>query len=322
MMSNIDDFGRNKVVFIIPCYNEEVSIPLVIHDIKEYMPNTDIHVFDNNSSDDTAKVAKEAGALVHHVPLKGKGNVVRKMFADVDADIYIMVDGDNTYDISSAPLLVNELLEKNLDMVIGKRVEAQEKDSGTYRKGHRLGNLLLSTSVVRIFGGHFTDMLSGYRVFSRRYVKSFPALSKGFEIETELTVHALELRMAYSEVDTLYGSRPEGSASKLSTYKDGFRILKTIAKLYAAERPQYFYGILSAVLAFLSVVISIPVLSEYIHTGLVPRFPTALLSVGLMIIAIVSFFSGMILSVVTTGRNEAKRLAYLNVPKTEVRNEK
>ncbi|HEY0210804.1 glycosyl transferase, partial [Acerihabitans sp.] len=240
----------------------------------------------------------------------GKGNVVRRMFADIEADIYVMVDGDATYDAASCPLLINKLMDEHLDMVVGAR---QHSEKEAYRPGHTLGNKVLTGCVQTIFGGDFTDMLSGYRVFSRRYVKSFPAMAKGFEIETELTVHALELRVPYAEVVTPYDSRMDGSSSKLSTYKDGMRILKTIIKLYSVERPFFFYGILALLLAISGVVFAIPLFHDYFETGLVPRFPTAILSTGLMILAAISFITGILLENVTLGHREMKMLAYLSI---------
>lgn len=276
-----------NIAVIIPCYNEQKAIAKVINDFKTNIPTASIYVFDNNSTDSTAQVAEDAGATVHFVPLKGKGNVVRRMFSDVDADIYLMVDGDDTYDASSAPEMINHLIKNQLDMVVGCRQE--NGDQNTYRKGHRWGNKLLTGTVQTIFKGNFTDMLSGYRVFSRRYVKSFPCLSRGFEIETELTIHALELRMKYGEVNTKYGERPEGSVSKLSTWSDGFKILKTIIKLYSLERPLYFFSIIGVLLAALSIILGLPIIVDYIDTGLVRRFPTAFLTASIMLSSIMAF---------------------------------
>lgn len=301
-----------RVAVILPCYNEEQAIVKVINEFQEALPEAVIHVFDNNSSDRTAEVSRAAGATVSHVALKGKGNVVRRMFADVEADIYLMTDGDCTYDVSVARNLVDKLLDENLDMVVGCRVDRGEAEN--YRLGHRFGNQMLTGSVRHIFGGQFTDMLSGYRVFSRRFVKSFPALARGFEIETELTVHALELRMPCGEVETKYGSRPEESESKLSTYRDGFRILKTIGRLYMVERPLEFFSIFSFLLAAASIAFAIPVFQEYFATGLVPRLPTALLATGLMLSALLSFGCGLLLDNVTRGRQEQRRFAYLSIP--------
>lgn len=301
-----------RIAVILPCYNEEHAIARVINDFQVVLPEAVIYVFDNNSTDRTAEIARSAGASVVHVALQGKGNVVRRMFADVEADIYLMTDGDCTYDVSVARQLAEKLLAENLDMVVGCRVDQGE--SANYRRGHRLGNRLLTGSVRRIFGGEFTDMLSGYRVFSRRFVKSFPALARGFEIETELTVHALELRMPCGEVDTVYGARPEESFSKLSTYRDGFRILNTIMRLYRLERPLQFFSTFSVLLALAAIGFAIPLLPEYLATGLVPRLPTAILSTGLMLAALLAFGCGLLLDNVTRGRQEFRRIAYLSIP--------
>ena len=301
-----------RVAVILPCYNEEQAIAKVVSEFRDALPEAVIHVFDNNSSDRTTEVARAAGASVSHVSLKGKGNVVRRMFADVEADIYLMTDGDCTYDVSVARQLVDKLLNENLDMVVGSRVDKGESEN--YRRGHRVGNELLTGSVRRIFGGQFTDMLSGYRVFSRRFVKSFPALARGFEIETELTIHALELRMPCGEVETRYGSRPDESESKLSTYRDGFRILKTIGRLFMIERPLIFFSILSFLFATTSIAFSIPLFQEYFVTGLVPRFPTAVLATGLMLSAMLAFGCGLLLDNVTRGRQELRRFSYLSIP--------
>ena len=302
-----------SIAVIIPCFNEALSIGQTLDELKAALPDAALHVFDNNSTDDTSAVARHHGATVTPVRLRGKGNVIRRMFADVQADVYVMVDGDATYDPTHLKKHVDMLLEQRLDMVVGCR-----KDDGlnpqTYRPGHRWGNRLLTGSVANIFGGQFTDMLSGYRVFSRRYVKSFPATSQGFETETELTVHALELRMPYAEVDILYRSRPEGSVSKLSTFRDGWRILKTILKLFISERPMAFFAILAGLLALLSVGITVPLVLTYLDSGLVPRFPTAILATGLMLCAMLSLVCGAVLHTVTMGRQEIKRLIYLSVP--------
>ena len=303
-----------SVALTVPCYNEEAAIAKVIRDFRSAMPGIEIYVFDNSSTDRTAAVARAEQVRVINVPLKGKGNVVRRMFADVDSDIYVMVDGDATYDAPSLTKMIDKLIDEHLDMVVGCRQVTEEVAGEAYRSGHQWGNRMLTQSTVNIFGGGFTDMLSGYRVFSKRYVKSFPALSHGFEIETELTVHALELRMPYGEVMTPYYARPEGSESKLSTYRDGFRILGTILRLYVRERPFSFFGSWGALLALLSILISIPLFVEYFHSGLVPRFPTAMLSASMMVCAMLSVTCGLILDNVTTGRHETKRLAYLNIP--------
>lgn len=307
-------YRGQKIVLIVPCYNEEAAIDAVIRDFQDAMPELEVFVFDNNSSDKTAEVALAAGAKVIAVPLKGKGNVVRRMFADVEADIYVMVDGDATYDASAVRQLVDKLLDEHLDMVVGCRETDTSIIADAYRHGHQWGNHMLTQSVALIFGGSFKDMLSGYRAFTRRYVKSFPALSHGFETETELTVHALELRMPFGEVMTMYGVRPEGSTSKLSTYRDGWKILKTIGRLYVSERPFIFFGICGLLLAFTSVLLSLPLLVEYLREGLVPRLPTAVLSASMMVSALLAFVCGLILDNVTRGRHEMKRLAYLSIP--------
>lgn len=307
-------YRGQHVALIVPCYNEESAIEAVIYGFRETMPEIDIYVFDNNSSDRTAQVAEAAGAKVISVKLPGKGNVVRRMFADVEADIYVMVDGDATYEVSAVRSLVDKLLDNHMDMVVGCRKTKDKMAGEAYRRGHQWGNYMLTHSVVKIFGGNFTDMLSGYRVFTRRYVKSFPAISRGFEIETELTVHALELRMPYGEVMTEYGALPEGSVSKLSTYRDGFRILKMIARLYITERPFAFFGICALLMAMTSVILGFPLLTEFLRDGLVPRLPTAVLAASIMIAAALSFVCGLILDNVTRGRHEMKRLVYLGIP--------
>lgn len=305
-------YRDKKIALIVPCYNEEVTIYDVVTRFKMAMPEIESYVFDNNSTDRTSEEAQKAGATVISVKRKGKGNVVRRMFADVDADIYVMVDGDNTYEAEAVHKLVDKLIDENLDMVVGCREVDPEIAKLAYRPGHQFGNKVLTGSVAQIFGGEFTDMLSGYRAFSRRYAKSFPALAKGFEIETELTVHALELRMPYGEVMTTYSERPEGSESKLSTYKDGIRILYTIMKLFMREKPLAFFSLIGVFFAFISIIFATPLLTEYLQTGLVPRLPTAILSSALMIIALLSVFGGLILDSTTIARHELKYLAYLN----------
>jgi len=304
-------FDDCNIAVVIPCYNEGVSIGKVVQDFTFHLPSAKIYVFDNNSSDDTVKNASDARAVVYSVKNQGKGNVVRRMFADITADIYVMVDGDATYDASCAPRMIEKLISEQLDMVVGVR---KHEDKEAYRPGHTFGNKMLTGCVKSIFGGKFTDMLSGYRVFSKRYVKSFPAMAKGFETETELTVHALELRMPYDEFDTPYGARMEGSASKLNTYRDGIRIAKMIIKLYSSERPLIFYGLLAILFSISGILIAIPLASYYFETGLVPRLPTAILSTGLIILSAISFVTGLILESVTIGRREMKRLAYLSIP--------
>ena len=300
-----------RVAVLLPCYNEQEAIGKVVRDFRQALPEAIVYVYDNNSRDETRARAAAAGAVVRSETQQGKGFVVRRMFADVEADVYVLVDGDDTYHAPSAPLLVERLLAEQLDMVVGRMVTEIEQ---AYRPGHRLGNRLLTGVVARVFGDRFKDILSGYRVFSRRFVKSFPALTKEFEIETELTVHALELDMPIAEVDTPYKDRPAGSVSKLRTYRDGVRILTAILVLFKEERPLAFFGLAGLALAVLALGLGYPVLTEYLRTGLVPRFPTAILATGLMILAFLSFTSGLVLETVTRGRKELKRLAYLTIP--------
>ena len=300
-----------RLAVLIPCYNEEVAIAQVITDFRRALPDALIYVYDNNSKDNTVHVAREAGAIVRREPLQGKGNVVRRMFADVEADVYILVDGDATYDAASAPRMIHHLIDNQLDMVNGARKTEIEE---AYRPGHRFGNWLLTSMVSWIFGNRFKDMLSGYRIFSRRYVKSFPALAVGFETETELTVHALDLRMPTDEIETPYKDRPAGSVSKLSTFKDGFRVLWMILVLIKEEKPMPFFSLLAALFAAVSVILMIPILYDFFETGLVPRLPTAILSMGLMIVSFLSLACGLILDTVTRGRCEMKRMRYLNIP--------
>jgi glycosyltransferase involved in cell wall biosynthesis len=297
-----------RVAVLLPCYNEEAAIAATVRGFRAALPEAAVYVYDKNSSDRTREIAAEAGAVVRSEPQQGKGHVVRRMFADVDADIYLMADGDLTYDPRSAPTMVAMLANEQLDMVVGTR-KHEAKDA--YRGGHVLGNKLFTGLLAGLFGRSFTDIFSGYRVFSRRFVKSFPVLSSGFEIETEISVHALELRMPVGEVETVYGARPEGSESKLSTFRDGWRILKTIVTLYRIERPVLFYGSIGAFLLALALVLSIPLIVTYYHTGLVPRVPTAILVTGMTIIAVLCFFAGLTLDTVTRGRREIRRLAYL-----------
>jgi glycosyltransferase involved in cell wall biosynthesis len=301
-----------RLAVILPCYNEEAAIADVVRDFRAALPQAEIYVYDNNSKDDTVEVARAAGAIVRRETRQGKGHVVRRMFADVEADIYVLSDGDGTYDAASAPAMIAKLISERLDMVAGSRLTTYEGEA--FRRGHRFGNDLLTGFLGLCFGRTFTDILSGYRVFSRRYVKSFPALSTGFETETELAVHALELRMPLAEVPTPYKARPVGSASKLRTYRDGFRILMMILNLFKEERPLAFFSIIAAILALIGLVLAYPVFMTYIETGLVPRFPTAILSTGLMILASLSLTCGFVLDTVTHGRREMKRLAYLAIP--------
>jgi len=301
-----------RVAVLLPCYNEEAAIAQTVASFRAALPDARIYVYDNNSADRTREVAAAAGAIVRSERMQGKGHVVRRMFADVEADIYVMADGDSTYDAAAAPALVGRLLDERLDMVVGARRSGLEGEA--YRRGHVLGNRVFTGLLSSLFGRSFSDIFSGYRVFSRRFVKSFPALSRGFETETEISVHALELAMPVAEVETAYGARPEGSHSKLSTYGDGWRILKTIFHLYRIERPVLFYGSFALFLAALAVVLAVPLAITFFETGLVPRFPTAILATGLMILAFLSFFTGLVLDTVVRGRREMRRLHYLSFP--------
>lgn len=303
-----------KVAVLIPCYNEELTVAQVVKDFKKVLPNADIYVYDNNSTDKTSFRATEAGAIVRHEELQGKGNVVRRMFRDIDADFYIMVDGDDTYDASKAPEMLEIALSGSFDVVNGIRVSTSNDNA--YRSGHEFGNKLLTGAVSILFGNRIQDMLSGYKVFSKRFVKSFPTLSTGFEIETELTVHALVLSMPINHIRGRYKGRPEGSSSKLNTYKDGFRILKLITVLFKQERPLLFFSSIGLILALLSLGLGAPVILTYLKTGLVPRLPTALLSTGVMLTSFLSFTCGLILDTVTRGRREARSLQYLSIPFT------
>jgi glycosyltransferase involved in cell wall biosynthesis len=298
-----------KVAVLIPCYNEELTVSKVIADFRESLPSANIFVYDNNSKDATAEVARRAGAIVRTEPQQGKGAVVRRMFRDIEADFYVMVDGDSTYDAGIAPQMLAKAVHERLDLVNCVRMETEES---AYRAGHRLGNRMLTGAVRVIFGDRVQDMLSGYKVFSRRYVKSFPASSIGFGIETELTVHALELQMPVGHVPGAYGGRPDGSASKLSTYKDGARILWLIAQLFKHERPLACFGVVAAILVLLSLALGLPVVDYYLLTGTVPRFPTAILATGIMLLGTLSFVAGLVLDTVTRGRREFKALAYLS----------
>lgn len=306
-----NDTLQPRVAVLIPCYNEEAAIGRVVRDFRIALPEAGIYVYDNNSRDRTREVAATAGALVRSEVRQGKGNVVRRMFADIDADIYVLVDGDDTYHAASAPAMIHRLMEGQLDMVVGCR---ESDEQAAYRRGHRFGNALLTGFVAALFGRQFSDILSGYRVFSRRFVKSFPAIASGFETETELTIHALELRMPVDEVVTPYRSRPEGSASKLNTYRDGFRILRTILKMFRIERPLEFFSLAGAALGLLALVLATPLFFTYFETGLVPRFPTAILATGLTLLAFLSLACGLILDTVTRGRQELRRLNYLACP--------
>jgi glycosyltransferase involved in cell wall biosynthesis len=299
-----------KIAVLLPCYNEEAAIGETVAGFRAALPDATIYVYDNNSTDRTREVAAAAGALVRTEKQQGKGHVVRRMFADIDADVYLMADGDLTYDPAAAPTMVEMLLTDGLDMVVGTR-RHERKDA--YRGGHVVGNKLFTGLLAGLFGRSFSDIFSGYRVFSRRFVKSFPVLSAGFEIETEMSVHALELRMPVGEVETIYGARPEGSHSKLSTFSDGWRILRTIGNLYRMERPVLFYGSIGALLVIIAILLAIPLVETYLQTGLVPRFPTAILVTGMVIVAVLCVFAGLILDTVTRGRREVRRLAYLSL---------
>lgn len=300
--------GQLKIAVLVPCYNEEAAIGKVVADFRAALPEAAIYVYDNNSKDRTVEVATKAGAIVRREMHQGKGRVVRRMFMDVDADVYVMVDGDATYDAPSARAMIDRLVRERLDMVCAVRIDQEE---AAYRLGHRAGNKLLTGFVANVFGHSFNDMLSGYRVFSRRFVKSFPVLSGGFEIETELTVHALELELPVGEVETPYYARPEGSASKLSTYRDGWRILRTVLKLYRSEKPLPFFTAIGIALGLISVGLAIPLFITYMQEGIVPRLPTAVLSTGLILLASLSVACGLVLDTVTRGRRELKLLAYL-----------
>jgi glycosyltransferase involved in cell wall biosynthesis len=300
-----------RVAVLVPCFNEEAAVATVVADFRKALPAAEIFVYDNNSTDRTVEVARTAGAEVRSERRQGKGHVVRRMFADIDADIYVLVDGDATYDAPSAPRMIEALVNDHLDMVVGFRVD---QSIAAYRPGHRTGNWMLTRFLSAVFGQQFRDILSGYRAFSRRFVKSFPVLSDGFEIETELSVHALELALPVTEIETPYYARPEGSVSKLNTWRDGFRILGTILKLYRSEKPLRFFTAIGIILALLSIGLAIPVIVTYLEQGLVPRLPTAVLSTGLMIVAILSISSGLVLDTVTRGRREMKLLAYLSQP--------
>jgi glycosyltransferase involved in cell wall biosynthesis len=301
---------KPRIAVLLPCYNEEATIGATVEGFRGALPGAVVYVYDNNSRDKTREIAAKAGAVVRSERQQGKGHVVRRMFADIDADVYVMADGDLTYDPKAAPEMVSLMLAEQLDMVVGTR---KHEAADAYRGGHVLGNRMFTGLLASLFGRSFNDIFSGYRVFSRRFVKSFPVLSSGFEIETEMSVHALELKMPVGEVETRYLARPEGSESKLSTYGDGWRILKTIATLYRVERPTLFYGTIGVLLVIAALLLSIPLVITYLNTGLVPRVPTAILVTGMTIVAVLSFFTGLILDTVTRGRREMRRLAYLSL---------
>lgn len=300
-----------RIAVLVPCFNEAAAIGQVVEDFRAALPMAEVYVYDNNSSDDTVAIASAAGAHVRSERHQGKGHVVRRMFADIDADIYVLVDGDATYDAASASTMIAKLVDERLDMVVAHRIDQEEK---AYRPGHRLGNMLLTRFLADTFGRGFEDILSGYRIFSRRFVKTMPVLSDGFEIETELSVHALELSMPVAEMPTPYFARPAGSHSKLNTWRDGARIFGTILKLYRSEKPLRFFTTIAITLAAMSVILSIPILLTYVEDGLVPRLPTAVLSTGIMLVAVIALFSGLVLDTVSRGRREAKLMRYLAEP--------
>lgn len=304
-----------KIAVLIPCYNEQATVATVVADFRAALPDADIYVYDNNSSDETVARAKKAGAIVRNEAWQGKGNVVRRMFADIEADVYVLTDGDDTYDAAAAPGMVKMLIDDGYDIVSGKRIATGE---AAYRPGHVLGNHLLTGLTSIMFHVKLEDMLTGYRIMSKRFVKSFPLTSQGFAIETELTVHAVRMLVPEIEVPTTYKERPEGSVSKLSTFRDGWRILMMISLLLRKERPLFFYGVFFILFALMSFGFGIPVVVEYMHTGLVPRLPSAVLSTGMMMVAFICLICGIILDTVTRGRWELKRLTYLGYPGPQV----
>jgi glycosyltransferase involved in cell wall biosynthesis len=303
--------NQARIAVLVPCFNEEAAIGKVVADFRSALPQAIVYVYDNKSTDRTSEAARDAGALVRRELRRGKGNVVRRMFADIEADIYVLVDGDDTYDAGACPLLVEKLIAEGLDIVSGKR---EPTGSEAYRLGHVWGNRMLTRLTEIMFRVHLGDMLSGYRIMSRRFVKSFPFTAEGFGVETELTVHAVRLMMPMAEVATKYKERPAGSISKLNTWRDGFRILFTIVGLVREERPLVFYALIGALLALASIAIAVPVIVDYLRTGLVPRLPTAVLATGVMVLAFLSMASGIVLDTVTRGRWELKRMAYLSIP--------
>ena len=311
-MSPVPGSETPRVAVLIPCRNEARTIAGVVQGFRQALPTATIYVYDNGSTDQTAEQAAAAGAVVRRESLPGKGNVVRRMFADVEADVYVLCDGDGTYPAEAAPAMVARIQGECLDMVTAVRVSGEA--AAAYRPGHRLGNRFLTGMVARLFGDRFNDMLSGYRAFSRRFVKSFPALSRGFEIETELTVHCLELRLPVAEIEVAYAARPPGSSSKLRTLRDGLRIFAAIVLLLKEVRPLFFFGIAFMVLALSALVLAWPLFVTYMETGLVPRFPTAILVTGLMLLAFIALFSGIILDSISRGRREMKRTRYLSIP--------
>jgi len=305
-----------RIAVLLPCHNEALTIAQVVTEFQSILPEAKIYVYDNRSTDNTVEQAVKAGAVVRHEPRLGKGNVIRRMFADIEADIYIMADGDNTYEVAAVRRLVERLLAEQLDMVVGVR-RTGAGENAAYRRGHRGGNAFLTGFVKLLFGARLLDMLSGYRIFSRRFAKSFPALSSGFEIETEFTIHALELKMPFAEEPTVYIARPPGSQSKLKTFKDGWRVLGTALLLFKEVRPFLFFSIIFVMLALISLILGIPIVETFLETGLVPRFPTAILAASIMLLAFLSLTCGLILDSVARGRREVKRIAYLDHPLPE-----
>ena len=302
--------GVYRIAVLLPCFNEEATVANVVKDFKRFIPEALIYVYDNNSSDNTIIEAKEAGAIVRCEPSRGKGNVVRRMFADIEADIFIMSDGDGTYDISTSPALVQQLIDEQLDMIVGIRVP----EEGAHRKGHSFGNFIFNKIILFIFEDRYTDVFSGYRIFSKRFVKTFPALSKGFEVETEICIHALDLNIPLKEVPVRYSKRVIGSESKLRTFSDGFLILRTIINMFKEVKPFTFFNIISAILMITAFFISYPLVITWIETGLVPRIPTAIIVMGLVVLSFICVTCGLILDCVARGRKEAKRLCYLTFP--------
>ncbi|MBX3487233.1 MAG: glycosyltransferase [Candidatus Paracaedibacteraceae bacterium] len=297
-----------KLAVLIPCYNEEAAIPSVVKEFQKTLPDAEIYVYDNNSTDKTTEAATKAGAIVRFEPLQGKGNVVRRMFSDIEADIYLMIDGDGSYDIPSAPKMINLLKENNLDMVVGTRDDSK----GVHRAGHAFGNKIFNLILKLCFGGKFSDIFSGYRVFSKRFVKSFPALTRGFDIESEISIHSLELNLPCAEIPTPFHERFEGTHSKLSTVKDGFKILWRILSLLKEVRPFYLFGMISLFFAIVGTGLFIPILSQYLESGLVPKMPTLIVVTGIFVIAALNLFTGIILGSISSTKREIKKLFYLN----------
>ena len=299
-----------EVAILLPCCDEEAAIASVVQDFKQHIPDASIYVYDNNSSDNTIRCAEGAGAIVRREPMQGKGNVVRRMFADIEADIFIMSDGDGTYDISTSPELVRQLITEQLDMIVGVRVP----EKGAHRKGHSFGNFIFNKIIFFIFEDKYTDIFSGFRIFSKRFVKTFPALSKGFEVETEICIHALDLDVPLKEVPVRYSKRIAGSSSKLRTFSDGFVILRTIVSMFREVKPFTFFNIISVVLMFVAFLIGYPLVVTWIETGLVPRIPTAIIVMGLIVLSFICVTCGLVLDCVARGRKESKRLSYLTFP--------